>query len=605
MKKYSIILIIILFISFTSCIILSRNTVHVLKVYSPDTIAIDLNKNGKVEINEKFTVDGVKTFSSKASDYQKAYAEKMGIDEETALAIGYFAEKYAQSLIEDKNVKYKKLENNNIILTFNGKNYNKIFNNSPFALSNGKAVNKKEFAKQIQLAKSSQLKIYNNKSNKYHRLNCKYGQLAHDSVILPKNQLPKNAQSCKFCEKPATEKNNVNDKNDKFKQEQQKLKSVVERKFSAKNEHIKLILTDLSTVLLPSNKCTSEFCMDLVKEINKSQKSIDMALYGYTNIPEITTALQNAIRRGVTVRFVHDVDKDGNNFYPDTLNFAKTIAESNADYGDYSYQNAIMHNKFFIFDDNTVITGSANISITDVSGFNTNDILIINSPEIANIYKQEFEQMYDKKFHNKKSKIKNNENILLGNSIVSVYFSPQNNIINTVLIPLINEAKSYIYLPMFVITHKKVSQALADAVSRGVDVRIILDATNAGNKYTTHELLRKANVLVKTENFAGKMHSKAIIIDDKYLITGSMNLSKRGNNINDENVLVIENSELAKYYKEFFLYLWKKIPNEWLYKNASSESYDSIGSCYDGIDNDFDEKVDMEDSGCFPSKSKK
>lgn len=49
----------------------------------------------------------------------------------------------------------------------------------------------------------------------------------------------------------------------------------------------------------------------------------------------------------------------------------------------------------------------------------------------------------------------------------------------------------------------------------------------------------------------------------------------------------------------------KKIPNEWLYKNASSESYDSIGSCYDGVDNDFDGKIDMEDSGCFQQKPKK
>ena len=155
---------------------------------------------------------------------------------------------------------------------------------------------------------------------------------------------------------------------------------------------------------------------------------------------------------------------------------------------------------------------------------------------------------------------------------------------------------------MFVITHKKVTQALSDAASRGVDVRIILDATNARNKYTTHEHLRKAGALVKTENYAGKMHSKSLIIDDKYLISGSMNLSKRGNNINDENVLVIENPTLTKYYKSFFMYLWEKIPDIWLTKNAVSESYDSIGSCYDGIDNDFDEKIDFEDSGCTPIK---
>lgn len=597
MKKFSIILLILMFIVFVSNILLTKNTVHVIKVYSPSEIAIDLNKNGRVEINEKFKLDGIETFTSKVSDYQKSLAEKMNIDEETALAIGYFAEKYAQSLLEDKNVKYKQLDNKKIIVHLNGKNYNKIIKNSPFALSKDKPVNQKAFDKQIQLAKSSKLRIYNNKSNKYHRLNCQYGQAAHDSIILPLNQIPKNAQSCKICEN-AIQANKQKAANEKLQKEIAELKNIKPKKFSITDEQIKLIITDLSTVFTPSNSCTTEYCIELVNQINNSQESIDMALYGYTDIPDITTALQNAIRRGVTVRLVHDVTNNGSNFYPDTFKFAQTLSESKADYGEYSYQSAIMHNKFFIIDKKVVITGSANISTTDISGFNTNDIIIIKSPEIANIYEQEFEQMYSNKFHNKKSKIKNKENILLGNSIISVYFSPQDNTIPNAIIPLINDAKSYIYIPMFVITHRKISQALANAAARNVDVKIILDATNASNKYTTHEQLRKAGVAVKTENFAGKMHSKSIIIDDKYLVTGSMNLSKSGNSKNDENVLIIENPKLAKYYKTFFAYLWNKIPDIWLTKNAASESPDSIGSCFDGIDNDFDGQVDSEDSGC-------
>ena len=599
MKKFSIILIICMFIAFTCCIFLTKNTVQVIKVYSPAEIAIDLNKNGKVEANEKFTVDGIDTFTSKASDHQKTIAENMGIDEETALAIGYFAEKYAQSLLEDKKVTYKKLENNHITVFFNGKNYNKIIKNSPFNIINGKPANPKTFEKQIQLAKSSKLRIYNNKSNIYHHLNCKYGQIAHDSVILPINQISKNARSCKFCENTVqSTPKTIQDK--KMAQEQEIIKNIQPKKFSTSNEQITLYLSDLTTVLLPHNKCTTDYCIEIVKRINNTQHSIDMALYGYTDIPEITTAIQSAIRRGVNVRFVHDVTAEGTNFYPDTFKFAKTLAESKADYGDNSYQSAIMHNKFIILDKRILITGSANISTTDISGFNTNDILIIKSPEISQIYEEEFEQMYNNKFHRKKSKIINKENILLGESIASVYFSPQDDTINTAIIPLVNKAKQYIYIPMFVITHKKISQALSNAKSRGVDVKIILDATNANNKYTTHETLRKSGVQVKTENYAGKIHSKSLIIDDKYIVTGSMNLSKSGNSKNDENVLIIENPTLAKYYKTFFLYLWQKIPDIWLTKNASSESHDSIGSCYDGVDNDFDGKIDREDSGCSP-----
>lgn len=601
MKKFSIALIICMLIVFTTCILYTKNSVKVIKVYSPSQVALDLNKNGKVEGNEKFTVDGVETFSSKVSDYQKNCAESMNIDEETALSIGYFAEKYAQNLLEDKNVKFKKLDNNKIILYFNGKNYNRIIQNSPFALKDREPVNKKAFAKQIQLAKTYQLRIYNNKSNKYHRLNCKYGQMAHDFVILPKNQLPKDAQACKFCENIVKNAKNTT-KDDKNIKEQELLKKIHPQKFEISQEQIKLFLTDLTTVFLPSNKCTTDYCLTLVDQINNANNSIDMALYGYTDIPDITTALQNAIRRGVTIRMVYDVNAQGTNFYPDTFNLARTLAESKADYGDSNYQGSIMHNKFFIFDRKVVITGSANISVTDISGFNSNAIVLIKSPEIAEIYEKEFNQMYNNKFHNKKAKIENKEHILLGDSLVSVYFSPQDNVMDNVLIPLINNAKSYIYIPTFVITHKKLSQALINAKARNVDVKVILDATNANNKHSTHQLLREQGIEVKTENYAGKMHSKSVIIDDRYVIIGSMNLSKSGNSKNDENVLLIENPRIAKYYKNFFLYVWNKIPEIWLKKNVASESHDSLGSCYDGIDNDFDGKIDSSDSGCVSKK---
>ena len=56
--------------------------------------------------------------------------------------------------------------------------------------------------------------------------------------------------------------------------------------------------------------------------------------------------------------------------------------------------------------------------------------------------------------------------------------------------------------------------------------------------------------MVKAENYAGKMHAKTIIIDDEYLILGSMNFTYSGENKNDENVLVIKNKKLAIFYKE-------------------------------------------------------
>ena len=110
--------------------------------------------------------------------------------------------------------------------------------------------------------------------------------------------------------------------------------------------------------------------------------------------------------------------------------------------------------------------------------------------------------------------------------------------------------------------------------------------------------MRANGVPVKIENYAGKMHSKTMIADDKYSIIGSMNFSKSGETKNDENTIVLENAEAAKYLKRFFLYQWDRIPDKWLNGYPRAEGWESIGSCTDGIDNDYDGLTDALDTGC-------
>ena len=136
-------------------------------------------------------------------------------------------------------------------------------------------------------------------------------------------------------------------------------------------------------------------------------------------------------------------------------------------------------------------------------------------------------------------------------------------------------------------------------LNNGVEIKIINDATNAHSKYSIHKELRKAGIKVKTENYAGKMHMKAMFVDDKISVVGSMNYTKSGNNKNDENVLIIYNKEITKYSKRTFMHLWNKIPDKYEHYDPRAESFESIGSCYDGIDNNFDSKTDSNDIGCM------
>ncbi len=47
------------------------------------------------------------------------------------------------------------------------------------------------------------------------------------------------------------------------------------------------------------------------------------------------------------------------------------------------------------------------------------------------------------------------------------------------------------------------------------------------------------------------MHSKSMIVDDEYVLIGSMNFSYSGENRNDENLIVIKDIQMAKFYKNF------------------------------------------------------
>ena len=113
-----------------------------------------------------------------------------------------------------------------------------------------------------------------------------------------------------------------------------------------------------------------------------------------------------------------------------------------------------MHNKFYIFDDKILITGSANLSHTDMSGFNSNSAVVIESEEVAKVYKNEFDQMFSGKFHNDKIPSQA-DNINVSGINTGIYFSPGDKVITDVIVPLINKAEKYIYIPTFVLTDKK------------------------------------------------------------------------------------------------------------------------------------------------------
>jgi phosphatidylserine/phosphatidylglycerophosphate/cardiolipin synthase-like enzyme len=57
---------------------------------------------------------------------------------------------------------------------------------------------------------------------------------------------------------------------------------------------------------------------------------------------------------------------------------------------------------------------------------------------------------------------------------------------------------------------------------------------------------------VRQDGIGGLMHHKVFIIDNQIVITGSYNFSRSAEERNDENILVIYNTDIAQeFLKEF------------------------------------------------------
>ena len=580
-----IILILGIFSAFTCFEICRRSEKTVLNVIEPTIIEVDLNGNKIFDAGETVCIEQIEAFTANIAKNQSELSKALNITNQDALKLGYITDEFAEDLLSNKNVKLKFTGNENQNCKFadiyiNKQSYKEKLLNSGLGFVNKTPVDDINFKNKLAKARKFNLVILNHKSNKFHTLDCKYGTIAHDAIIIPRKQIPNDAKPCKFC--------HIDNKS------HQSLKTkehfIPDYPLLISNGSIKMFLTDHSTTLKPDRKCNSPACKEVLNRINSAQNSIDIALYGYDNIPDITNALENAKKRGVKLRIVYDISTKS--YYPETSKLLSLAAEISGD-----SPKVLMHNKFMIFDNKSLITGSMNFSSTGFSGFNTNCIFFINSQEIANIYTEEFNQMLSGKFSIMKT-ANSRKSIKLGKSVVTPLFSPKDKIITNNIIPLIESSKNYIYIPAFIITHDALTNSLIRAKHRGVDVKIILDATNTSGSRNKLKVLRMSGIPVKVENYAGKVHSKSIIIDDKYIIAGSMNFSNSGENKNDENVLIVEDERLARHYKGFFEYLWKKIPDKYLKQGVRAEGKYSIGSCTDGVDNNFDGKVDKEDAGC-------
>ena len=610
---------------FASTAVKTNETYRVIKVIDGDTVYIDFNKDGFPQKEEKVRLNGIDTFEVKPSPFLDYQMKALALSQEEALGLGYLGKEFAKKHLLNKYVHVKYTGDRKFcdlgrhlmsIWYDNGKNYEQdvlkaglgvVYSDSNIAGELYQYENIAKIKKNAQKARSLNLVLLNKKSGKYHRPTCEYGQMSSDAELVKRPLRKYHGAGCCF---------------------DVKKKSKTHSTASFSSDSIEIYFLDPT---VNYDKVENAALNRLLNLIYSAKRRIYFAIYGISE-NNIIDALIRRYTEKIDIKWVTDVNKYGNNNYSRTVFLQDKIPifktditneelkfrskqnvafyiknqEINATFDDSEIQyftDQLMHNKFFIFDEDIVTTGSANISTSGIGASlntNANDFIVINSPEINKIYSQEFIQMYHGLFHRSKSKINGKKNLILSDgSIISIYFAPIDKDFMIDVSKIINSSQKFIYVPMFYLTNGSLAQSLINAKERGVDVRVILDATSAMSKYSKHKILRIANIPVKVENWRGKMHMKCLITE-RYVVTGSLNWTSRGQYFNDENSLIIENPKISEVYKNYFLSLYKAIPDKWLWKDPKPEGKDTPGSCSDGIDNDHDGFTDMEDYDCNP-----
>lgn len=201
------------------------------------------------------------------------------------------------------------------------------------------------------------------------------------------------------------------------------------------------------------------------------------------------------------------------------------------------HSKGLMHNKFCVFDESYVLTGSWNPTFRGTN-LNDNYILLIDSAVLAKKYLEEYNHLLDRKQQVSPISVWSPE------SSVSLYFCPQHNCQKQV-ISILAKAQSSVKILAFTFTDQKIAEQLLAISRKGVDVEIIFEKTRI-TRYSVIDLFEQSSVITYLDANSYTMHEKMFIIDEETLILGSYNPTISATQKNDENILIINDGELAK-----------------------------------------------------------
>ena len=275
--------------------------------------------------------------------------------------------------------------------------------------------------------------------------------------------------------------------------------------------------------------CAEEDCTQAIKtQLLAAEKSVDCALYGISD--GLLSGL--AQRQDITTKIVVD----------NNAAVAGKYVESGLV---YKYKGTgIMHNKYCVIDNRTILTGSFNPTLASKGDYN--NLLIINSTALAAFYQNDFQGLY---LHHRRLAAVNK--VMLNTTLIEAYFCPSDNCA-AALIGKLRKANNSIVFAAYSFTSPGIANELVVKLSEGINISGIIEKSTTGSKYSKHDVLAANGISLAIESSKKLMHHKFFVIDDSVVITGSFNPTENADTKNAENLIFVRSPELAeKYTNEF------------------------------------------------------
>ena len=179
---------------------------------------------------------------------------------------------------------------------------------------------------------------------------------------------------------------------------------------------------------------------------------------------------------------------------------------------------------------------------------NNNNLIRIQSCQLAAVYLKEFEELFlERRFGALSAPDPITAKIELEGGWLMVYFSPDMDVAGALDLWLAS-AREEIDRLVFSFTSDLLGERLLERINAGVRVAGVYEASQAMSSGSEYERLLKSGADLRLDRNPNDMHHKVIIIDKELVVTGSYNFSRAAQEENDENLLLIDNPDIASQY---------------------------------------------------------